>query len=1465
MKQTKRMLALLLAAAMGIMQMPAAGVYAEDGSDPEQTVTAAEETPDTTEEMVPTDGPIELTVGKPYTLYNVPYSGYEKGNIAVNITQGAAIAGLSRSEDGLWLQLTATAPGMIYLDVRSEYNDGTITDAYGRVKMTDFVFEAVSEPGTSTATNNSSYSLELDQAQAIHFWNPVTMTAEDAEIIVTQGEELLQVTYVPGNDHVDIITKGEGIAILEIKEKNTDAPCYVRIKIGNPEDTAQPYTDPTEYPEEYPTTDVGVIDPQEKEYPEAYIGYDFYNEPWIFPVGTEPTFQSANLIFYLSQFDTLRNTGFTVASHENDMLYRFDTSHVDIDTCGMYPFYLHTNGGVTKMLTTYAQNLDKGTYYFMLKEHDELGFLYMDDGKEKPITVPTADALHEEALDVGRFTKMNDAEPWFYEPDYTVEVEDPNVIAAYCDEESGAVYVMGIGSGDSQVTVRDEEGKVRSAVKYEVYPAATTTTAPENPFETTTTTVTTEPFTTPTVDTRDAKIMRLYANNADGNVTWCSPVGQEIDFSADYLTFCVMANQYSSSYTDLLSTAFPVGSGKYTDLYEYDTSKVDTSKAGVYPVILRTKGGTSKRVQVPEESGQPFYMFNMQSFEQELFIYIDDGKEKPVNKQDTDTDNIARCELGSYSLHTLGEGCTVEIEDPNVLQLYLDEANDRYVIMCVGEGSSQVIVRDENKQEISRIKYLVTGKDAVFTTTTFAGQEIGTTTTTTKTTTVVTDPTEPPAATTTTAATTYAAAETTTEAPTTAVWDYEPILFGDRSAMTVGEERTFRILEPAGKEISKAKIGLENDAEILDVTSDGGDIFTVKALAAGSVRISISTEDAAFSAYLDLEVIEDGTELTTETFCGGLKFVYVPTDAMRVGEERRIYVCENHSSQKPVTWMTFRSMTDNVTCEYHEGDDYFTVTALSSGSADIEVYEGNGLGVSTTLHLEIVGEALPEMTTAAASTTTAVSTEFQATETSTTTTTTTPGHGPYLIVDGSPMMIGETRLVTVVPPDGNGTVERLYNFDVPDNLSYEYAGSGNEFYITALAPGRAKVHVSAEGEGLQLYVDYGYCILTITDETAPATEVTTYSTDDQTGETTVAVKEPSLGDLDGDAQVNAKDAADILIDAAYVGASGEHYLPADVVDFADVNKNGSVDAEDASFVLTYAAEAGGNPDIPVFETYMDEQTSKPVHIFSGNFVKSETADRIFNHVITNKEDLLRIIGELPAEGYLSACDDDFFAERNLAVFLFSEYVDNVEYSYLSAETDANGNNVVHLQHVSTLTNDDSLPKAYWTLWLETDKTVTSTNQISIDTEYKTVSPAGDPHVQDVKFFRYNSMREADGTVLYIASAEALKEYFSDAEDNWVQMLGQSKEELDALLAKYDDAYFEEHTLLLAARTEGSGSITMQYADTTVDIEGRNCVNIQRIVPEVGTCDMAYWYLFIEADKEIKGISDIQVEYHDIYA
>lgn len=88
-----------------------------------------------------------------------------------------------------------------------------------------------------------------------------------------------------------------------------------------------------------------------------------------------------------------------------------------------------------------------------------------------------------------------------------------------------------------------------------------------------------------------------------------------------------------------------------------------------------------------------------------------------------------------------------------------------------------------------------------------------------------------------------------------------------------------------------------------------------------------------------------------------------------------------------------------------------------------------------------------------------------------------------------------------------------------------------------------------------------------------------------------------MGDVVGDTEVNAKDAAAVLVHSAEIGSGNGGSLTDAQKQLADVNQDGKVDAKDAAQILVYAANRGAGQSYhfqKVSDTEPTEESSDPV-------------------------------------------------------------------------------------------------------------------------------------------------------------------------------------------------------------------------------------------------------------------------------
>ena len=77
--------------------------------------------------------------------------------------------------------------------------------------------------------------------------------------------------------------------------------------------------------------------------------------------------------------------------------------------------------------------------------------------------------------------------------------------------------------------------------------------------------------------------------------------------------------------------------------------------------------------------------------------------------------------------------------------------------------------------------------------------------------------------------------------------------------------------------------------------------------------------------------------------------------------------------------------------------------------------------------------------------------------------------------------------------------------------------------------------------------------------------------------------------------------------------------------------------------------------------------------------------------------------------------------------------------------------------------------------------------------------------------------------------------------------------------KYDDSWFSSHKLMIVVLQETSGSNRHRVSQ----VSGIG-VTIERLLPQVGTCDMAQWHILIEVDKDVYVHNDFMVSTYDTH-
>ncbi len=76
--------------------------------------------------------------------------------------------------------------------------------------------------------------------------------------------------------------------------------------------------------------------------------------------------------------------------------------------------------------------------------------------------------------------------------------------------------------------------------------------------------------------------------------------------------------------------------------------------------------------------------------------------------------------------------------------------------------------------------------------------------------------------------------------------------------------------------------------------------------------------------------------------------------------------------------------------------------------------------------------------------------------------------------------------------------------------------------------------------------------------------------------------------------------------------------------------------------------------------------------------------------------------------------------------------------------------------------------------------------------------------------------------------------------------------------KYDEAYFENQILIMVLLEEGSGSNRHKVKSLSIVDDNKWVIDIETLVPEVGTCDMAEWHILIEPEVGINVETEVDI-------
>jgi hypothetical protein len=106
----------------------------------------------------------------------------------------------------------------------------------------------------------------------------------------------------------------------------------------------------------------------------------------------------------------------------------------------------------------------------------------------------------------------------------------------------------------------------------------------------------------------------------------------------------------------------------------------------------------------------------------------------------------------------------------------------------------------------------------------------------------------------------------------------------------------------------------------------------------------------------------------------------------------------------------------------------------------------------------------------------------------------------------------------------------------------------------------------------------------------------------------------------------------------------------------------------------------------------------------------------------------------------------------------------------------------------------------------------------------------------------------------ITSAEELKDYYERNKETYQFHQGYYSEasmadDVFGNESRFNDKFFEQRFLLFIVLEEGSGSVRHRVEPAQPE-NGPLSVKITRIIPEIGTADMAQWHIVVALEKTL---------------
>ncbi|MCL2496611.1 MAG: cohesin domain-containing protein [Clostridiales bacterium] len=207
-------------------------------------------------------------------------------------------------------------------------------------------------------------------------------------------------------------------------------------------------------------------------------------------------------------------------------------------------------------------------------------------------------------------------------------------------------------------------------------------------------------------------------------------------------------------------------------------------------------------------------------------------------------------------------------------------------------------------------------------------------------------------------------------------------------------------------------------------------------------------------------------------------------------------------------------------------------------------------------------------------------------------------------------------------------------------------------------------------------------------------------------------------------------------------------------------------------------------------------------------------------------------------------DESFFHEKFLFLFHIAEPSGGNELEFTSLTENAEAIEV----EITRVVDGNITNIGYWLLILEIDRDLIG-KDISVTIAHDLMC-----YAENLSYYKNTSGYYEEPYTVKINSVQELNDYYENkikplphAIDGYGNILLFPIESEIFLNPQYDESFFQHRTLIFAVAAAESGSIRYQLSSIR-ERNGLLELAIDKIIPEVGTTDMAYWHIAFDMIK-----------------